>query len=218
MTDNQTTELRDRLTERGIEYAANDHMGVFETSWNGFTAMQLTPSAKLIMVVTPEQAIAATLGSDTKGCESLLWELVGALDVADATDASKKPIVTEYARRIAATLGSTLTAEQVRKAIEEAKAELLESCEYVGDMGQRKGDVLKAFGKMEQAIADELSAELGSGTCEWILEHSGTLYDKWRCSKCGYLHVESRIDGGATDLDPNYCPNCGARIRKAVER
>ena len=49
---------------------------------------------------------AATLGSGTKGCENLLWELVGALDVADATDASKKPIVAEYARRIAATLGS----------------------------------------------------------------------------------------------------------------
>lgn len=55
-------------------------------------------------------------------------------------------------------------------------------------------------------------AELESGTCEWLLEHSGTLYDKWRCSKCGYLHVESRTDGGATDLDPNYCPNCGKKV------
>lgn len=49
-------------------------------------------------------------------------------------------------------------------------------------------------------------------TCHWELEHSGTLYDKYRCSKCGYLHVESRTDGGATDLDPSYCPNCGARV------
>lgn len=53
----------------------------------------------------------------------------------------------------------TLTAEQVREAIEEAKSELLESCEYVGDMYQRQSDVLKAFGKMEQAIADELNTE-----------------------------------------------------------
>ena len=37
--------------------------------------------------------------------ESLLWELVGALDVADATEADKKPIVAEYARRIPVTLG-----------------------------------------------------------------------------------------------------------------
>lgn len=106
MTDNRTTELREKLTERGIEYTTNDHMGVCETSWNGFTAMQLTPSAKLIMTVTPEQAIAATLGVDVKDCESLLWEFIGALDVADATDADKKPIVSDYARHIASTLGS----------------------------------------------------------------------------------------------------------------
>lgn len=62
----------------------------------------------------------------------------------------------------------------------------------------------------EQAIA----ATLGSGECEWLLEHSGTLYDKWRCSKCGYLHVESRTDGGATDLDPNFCPNCGKAVKR----
>ena len=56
-------------------------------------------------------------------------------------------------------------------------------------------------------------ATLGSGTCEWILEHSGTLYDKWRCSKCGYLFVESRVDQGIKDdFDPNYCPNCGAKV------
>ena len=66
MSDNRTTELRAKLTERGIEWTANDHMGVCETSWNGFTVMQLTPNAKLTMVLTPEQAIAATLG-----CKSL---------------------------------------------------------------------------------------------------------------------------------------------------
>ena len=49
-------------------------------------------------------------------------------------------------------------------------------------------------------------------TCHWELEHSGTLYDKWCCSKCGYLFVEPRCDQGYTDLEPNYCPNCGARV------
>ena len=63
MTDNRTTELREKLTERGIEYTTNDHLGAYETSWDGFTAMQLTPGAKLMMVFTPEQAIAATLGN-----------------------------------------------------------------------------------------------------------------------------------------------------------
>ena len=73
MTDNQTTELRRLLDERGVEYTTNDHMGVYETSWNGFTAGQLSPNAKLIMVVTPELAIAATLGSER---EKALEELV----------------------------------------------------------------------------------------------------------------------------------------------
>ena len=67
MTDNRTTELREKLTERGVEYTTNDHMGAYETSWNGFTAMQLTPGAKLIMAFTPDQAIAATLGSEING-------------------------------------------------------------------------------------------------------------------------------------------------------
>lgn len=61
-----------------------------------------------------EQAIAATLGSDVKDCENLLWEFIGALDVADATDADKKPIVSNYARHIAAALENkcaTLTNE-----------------------------------------------------------------------------------------------------------
>ena len=49
-------------------------------------------------------------------------------------------------------------------------------------------------------------------TCEWMLEHSGTLYDKWRCSECGYLFVEPRCDQGYTDMEPSYCPSCGARV------
>ena len=74
MADNQTTELRELLDERGVEYTTNDHMGAFETSWNGFTATQLSPNANLIMAVTPEQAIAAALGSGT--CENVAreWE------------------------------------------------------------------------------------------------------------------------------------------------
>lgn len=68
MTDQSATDrLREMLDERGEPYTTNDHMGAKETSWRGFTAYQLTPSSKLIMHPTPEQAIAATLGSGT--CE-----------------------------------------------------------------------------------------------------------------------------------------------------
>lgn len=61
----------------------------------------------------------------------------------------------------------------------------------------------------EQAI----DATLGRGECEWVLEHSGTLYDKWRCSKCEFLFVEPRCDQGYTDLEPTYCPRCGRKIK-----
>ena len=59
-----------------------------------------------------------------------------------------------------------------------------------------------------------IAATLGRGTGEWVLEHSGTLYDKWRCSKCGYLFVEPRCDQGYTDLEPNFCPKCGVDFRE----
>ena len=87
--DNRTTELREKLTERGVEYTTNDHMGAYETSWNGFTAMQLTPGAKLLMVFTPDQAIAATLGEKPrdkteewllKACNQATQDYVKALE------------------------------------------------------------------------------------------------------------------------------------------
>ncbi|MBQ1450002.1 MAG: hypothetical protein IIZ12_03600 [Eggerthellaceae bacterium] len=89
MIDNRTAELREKLTERGVEYTTNDHLGVCETSWDGFTAMQLTPSAKLIMTVTPDQAIAVTLGEKPrdkteewllKACNQATQDYVKALE------------------------------------------------------------------------------------------------------------------------------------------
>jgi len=96
----------------------------------------------------------------------------------------------------------TLTAEQVREAI-------FNGSSYASYDGAK----YYADGIGMQSIADELNATLGSGTCEWQLEHSGTLYDKWRCSKCGYLFVESRTDQGIKeDFEPNFCPNCGVKV------
>lgn len=71
----------------------------------------------------------------------------------------------------------------------------------------------------EEGVNDETKAFVrehwnsrAERTCHWELEHSGTLYDKWCCSKCGYIFVEPRCDQGYTDLVPNFCPNCGARV------
>ena len=91
---------------------------------------------------------------------------------------------------------------------------ILFRCWQMGWLDNLREDNSRAEMSYEDALIllDELG--LSERTCHWELKHSGTLYDKWRCSKCGYLHVESRIDGGATDLDPNYCPNCGAKVEQ----
>ena len=61
------------------------------------------------------------------------------------------------------------------------------------------------------------AAMAGAGECEWQLVKSGVLYDVWRCSACGYEHAESRTDPGATELDPNFCPNCGGRVKEVSQ-
>lgn len=63
-----------------------------------------------------------------------------------------------------------------------------------------------------ESVEIEFDVYVKERTCHWELEHSGTLYDKWRCSKCGYLFVEPRCDQGYTDLEPNYCPSCGCKV------
>ena len=74
MTDNRTTELREKLDELGIEHFDYDKGGRTQTMWESpgdmrhftyETAANPAKTAKLIIewFPTPEQAIAATLGS-----------------------------------------------------------------------------------------------------------------------------------------------------------
>ena len=153
MTDNRTTKLlRELLDERGVEYEADDFQDACWTSWNGFTASQYSPNGNLIMAVTPEQAIAATLGS------------------------------------------GTLTAEQVSKAT------------YAHSIHADCADA------DWQAIADELNAELGSGTCCILASSTDGLCSdnprQWFELSCGHSFT---LDGLRA---PVACPVCG----KAVER
>lgn len=206
MTDNRTTELREKLTERGIEYTTNDHLGAYETSWDGFTAMQLTPGAKLMMEFTPEQAIAATLGS----------ERVAELEAENERLRKAGYEIGYHDAMKAAKRGGTLTAEQVRETVEKHWHDL--SDEY--DMPE--ASALPEYSYNWQAIADELNAELGSGTCEpkWVLQGKTQTQEFWRCEcgNCGHeFGVETResfplkMTIGKVDV-PNYCPNCGARV------
>ena len=75
----------------------------------------------------------------------------------------------------------------------------------------------------EQAIA----ATLGSGTCEpnWVLQGETQTQEFWRCEcgNCGECFgVETResfpLKMTIDKVDvPNFCPNCGKRIRKKVD-
>lgn len=56
-----------------------------------------------------------------------------------------------------------------------------------------------------QAIADELNATLGRGTCH--ITDSGPWGHPYVCSACG-ASFDPDVRGG----EFNFCPNCGARI------
>lgn len=87
MTDNRTTELREKLDALGIEHFDYDKGGRTQTMWESpedmrhftyETAANPAKTAKLIIewFPTPEQAIAATLGSER---EKRLEKLVRSL-------------------------------------------------------------------------------------------------------------------------------------------
>lgn len=131
MTDNRTTELREKLRELGIEFATDDFDHLLTTIWwvDGIFAKYLEgtskgcwceddPTLKIRMKrITPEQAIAATLGSDASVAQ-LAERLRGIADeMRNVGASSMKPhdLLACYAREVdkvadslkfAATLGN----------------------------------------------------------------------------------------------------------------
>ena len=107
----------------------------------------------------------------------------------------------ELEQAIAATLGNgTLTAEQVREAIERRSAWVIGNNRCFHD------------GAYEE-IADELNAKLGSGTCEF----SQTTDNPPTCSNCGWqadTYDCNWLDGGEFEYDGLFCKQCGAKVRK----
>lgn len=96
----------------------------------------------------------------------------------------------------------TLTAEQVRKVV----------CR-----NSTYNDIYKVYQVSHadmQAIADELNEALGGGECvmnrvKMFPEQKDCIFECWECSACKRTNDEHR---------PRFCPNCGARVRKKVER
>ena len=152
-----------------------------------------------------DQTIAATLGSDASAARlaERLHSIADEMRSVGASTMTPHELLACYAREVdkvadslvfATTLGSgTLTAEQVWRAVD-----------------PRSVCVPKEGDKEWQAIADELNAELGSGTCEWLpVEYCHAFAGPgWECSNCGYEVSEYEHDFY------NCCPICCAKVVK----
>ena len=130
------------------------------------------------------------------------------------TDLTDGCAALERIAELEAELGSgMLTAEQVREAIERNFGKVV----VIDDGGEkvewREGWVCNV-GINYKAIADELNAELGGGTCEYVIEdnmnESEGMGDVWfRCTNCCTCY-----DYYADDwlLKMPHCPKCGAVV------
>lgn len=100
-----------------------------------------------------------------------------------------------------------VTAEQVREAIK-------------GNAWAETSTLFEFGDSSWQAIADELNAAMGNGECEYVVEdnmnESEGMGDVWfRCTNCD-MKFDYYADGWL--MTQSYCPHCGFKIRKAVER
>lgn len=184
------------LSVMRIWISEDAHLGESEIS------RELEKAEGLRKLAAIEQAIAATLGEEKAGRKSPPEGGPG--PCGQPSD----DIVHD-----AATLGSgKLTAEQVGEAIERnfMKVCVLDD----GKPVEWREDWVCRVGIDYKAIADELNAVLGSGTCERTTTRNGKFKTKYGrkvplCECCGYAIGDDRY---------NFCPKCGAKIVKAVER
>lgn len=108
----------------------------------------------------------------------------------ETEEAAEKAAIATWNTR--ATHG-TLTAEQVREAAKSG------SHKYKSPVDD--GIWIKKYDW--QAIADELNAKLGSGTCEFEINTDMTAV---KCSECGY-----KLPKGADLATTRFCGGCGKR-------
>lgn len=161
MTDNRTTELlREGLTERGIEWRSGLDGVTFVGDWcfveydNGKLAATCEP------VLTPDQAIAATLGSGEPSYDELIRCLENDWHISASWDGLRKfwcIELTEEGVKLRDATHGTLTAEQVRNALMSADR----WGKPMGNIGETHTHVVIRDDGW-QAIADELNVELGS--------------------------------------------------------
>lgn len=244
MTDNRTTEL-ESLSKLKMAGKLRFWRGAIEIPESELHAICNEIQAehdRAVAATLGEQRstveIAELLDEFDSECFMLRVEASETRARDDVVRESYERILDEFAGRIAATVGSesnsdglpaeltisdsgtllnwrgenyvkqsalgngTLTAEQVREAIERHSAWVIGNNRCFHD------------GAYEE-IADELNAELGSGTCELDYDH--------HCSNCGVcVHeravlVRKKLDGGlwtVVSKPASFCPNCGRRVKR----
>lgn len=203
-----TEELRILLDERGVEHS--DHY--LNTTWrdgHGILHLAGEPMADGSLVVdmlTPEQAITATLGGDKNRISERLRGVASDMRNIGASSMTPHELFAYWAREVdkAADLADFMCGENYVKQ------------STLGGGTLTADDVLNAVykhGARWQAIA----ATLGCGECEQvIIDCDDGLMPPFtaHCSKCG-------AEWGFT---PKFCPECGAKVaetrdeRKAVKR
>lgn len=74
-------------------------------------------------------------------------------------------------------------------------------------------DAMREAADTIENLRDKMQADAwGSGTCENIAPD----YLDFLCSKCGFVHYHSDENDTGDGNEWNFCPNCGAKVRKAV--
>lgn len=183
MTDNRTTELREKLDALGIKHFDYDKGGRTQTQWEApdgkrhFTYETSNNSAKTARLViawhpTPEQAIAATLGSDREN------ELQAALNKAAGNWAKADRL-----------------ARDIWEQVSHCPDYPIPPC-----MTESICEQFRNLSDVEQA------ATLGSGECEFkpfvVEDWSEPNAVRGVCSECSALMYGK----------DNFCPNCGAKV------
>lgn len=190
-----TDELRRMLDERGVEYKRH----YLNTSWYvGMKLYMATDDVDGTLTVdnlTPEQAIAATLGRPKAKAHPYGYEPdTGAFDCTRCECGCINDISATYCNDCGGEIEIDMYAE---KEIYHTPRHLV--------FAEKHDDGSLEFGG-KRYVAATLGNSRAERTCHWEYPQSVNGWVGYMvCSSCG-----EKYDETVTDL-ANYCPNCGAR-------
>lgn len=227
-----TDELCKLLDERGVEYEVDERNAItkWSTHYGAFVYFARQREGKLLVettvatehsvILTPEQAIAATLGTEINGETSdgyhtfnelyhhraVLFSVVVANHRGMAWKARKHHDGTMYDGMFIVGVETPWGQASYHYDLDPYWGMFdCDERETAPEWdGHTPDDAIERIGKL---------AMLGGGECEM----KPIPFMGWKCSKCGKVSMVFGDVGKGRQM-PNFCPNCGKRIRKAVER